>query len=227
MKHNCFWLLLPLFAACGGAPKEMAQPEAIDLGLSVKWASFNVGATSPEGFGNYYSWGIAATVASNSADNYLYAKLAPDGTPMLWKYCNDTDFGANGFSDKRTTIEATDDAATANLGAKWRTPNLDEWKELADTANCIWEWTQVNGVSGCKVTSKKAGFTDKSIFIPAAGFRNNKKVEGDGGTGSYWTASLYEPLPTMAWNVRFTGDEPEIDSGDRYFGNAIRPVAAE
>jgi uncharacterized protein (TIGR02145 family) len=227
MKFNCLWLLLPMLVACGGGQKEMAQPEAIDLGLSVKWASYNVGAASPEDFGNYYAWGYAETSSSNSSDSYKYARLASDGTPLLSKYCNDSAFGTDGFSDGKTTIEAADDAATANLGSKWRTPTLDEWKELADTANCAWEWTRVNGVSGCKVTSKKAGFTDNSIFIPAAGFRNRKSVEGDGGTGSYWTASLYEPFPSMAWNVRFTSDEPEIDSGDRYFGNAIRPVTAE
>ena len=129
----------------------------IDLGLSVKWGTCNIGAKNPEDFGNFYQWGDIKTKESYDWNTYKY------GTDRnnLEKY---------NVKDGKTTLDSEDDAAIANMNEGWRMPTPAEIKELVE--KCTWEWTTVNNVNGYKVTGKNGN----SIFLPAAG---NTLREGD------------------------------------------------
>ena len=143
--------------------------EAVDLGLSVKWATFNVGATKPEEFGDYFSWGETEPRATYYWEGY---KWGPQNA--LTKY-ND--------KDNLTTLAPEDDAATANWGNDWRMPTQEEWQELLD--NCELTSVTENGIKCLKVTSKKEGYTDKFIILPKAGYRNQVSRWG-ADYASYW-----------------------------------------
>ncbi|MGM9817353.1 MAG: hypothetical protein ACI30B_00005, partial [Paludibacteraceae bacterium] len=131
--------------------------EYVDLGLSVKWATCNVGATTPEGYGNYYAWGETAPKETYYYwDNYTMGNGGSTlGDVKLTKYCNNASFGQDDFTDTKTVLDLEDDAANVNWGGKWRMPTDEEWTELRE--NC--EWTLTNdyngtGVAGRIVTSK-------------------------------------------------------------------------
>ncbi|MBR4826748.1 MAG: Ig-like domain-containing protein [Bacteroidales bacterium] len=143
---------------------EPAIPEAVDLGLSsgVKWADINLGAINPEDIGDYYAWGETKPKDYYSRDTY---KWETDG--VLSKYCSVDD--AHSFDE----YGYEDDAARANLGGEWRTPSVDDWKELADPENFTWTWTTRNGVQGYHVKSNKTG---AAIFLPAGGYKENDKI---------------------------------------------------
>ena len=132
--------------------------EYVDLGLSVKWATCNLGANSPEEYGDYFAWGETAPKSDDSWTTYKWCE-GTDST--LTKYNINSDYG---IVDDRTRLEMEDDAACANWGEKWRMPTDAEWSELMD--NCISMWTIQNGVLGRKFVSKKNG---NSIFLPTAG----------------------------------------------------------
>ena len=139
---------------------------AVDLGLSVKWATCNIGAESPEDYGNYYAWG-------GTKDSYLSSNSVTYGVEM-------DDISGN----------AEYDTATANWGSSWRMPTYDEMEELVDS--CTWEWTTQNDVNGYLVT----GSTGNSIFLPAAGYCFGSSLIYAGSNGFYWTSSPYEVEPT-------------------------------
>ncbi|MBR5678842.1 MAG: leucine-rich repeat protein, partial [Paludibacteraceae bacterium] len=135
-------------------------PSVVDLGLSVKWATFNLGASSPTGSGNSYAWGETQPKSSYSWENYKWCKGTEN---TLTKYCYDSTYGNEGYTDAKSTLDLADDAAAANLGGSWRMPTVDEYLELRNTSNCDWTWNenyQDSGVSGYVVTSKKEGYTD-------------------------------------------------------------------
>lgn len=140
----------------------ISVPTAVDLGLSVKWASFNLGATAPEESGLMISWG------SRDENNSITA-------PRIG------DISGNSIYD----------AARAKLGGTWRMPTNSELSELANTDNCTWEWTTMNGVYGYKITSKKTGFENNSIFLPAAGYIYGTALSGQGTNGYYLSGSYY------------------------------------
>ena len=183
---------------------------AVDLGLSVKWATCNVGATSPEEYGNYYAWGETTTKATYSWDTYT---LTTDGGSTFTKY---------NTTDGKTVLELADDAARANWGGAWRMPTDAEWTELRD--NCTWTWTDDyngKGVKGEIVTSNNNG---NSIFLPAAGYRSNDDLNRAGSNGYYWSSSLNSDNPNFAWRVYFySGYVGRYDYG-RYCGLSVRPV---
>ena len=148
-------------------PLENAS-QVVDLGLSVKWASCNLGASSPEGYGDYYAWGETAPKQTYTQENYAWCMGAER---TLTKYCYDSAYGYQGFVDDKRILELADDAAYANLGAGYRTPTCGDWKELFE--NTSHEWTndyQGSGVSGYILTSAVAGYTNRSIFLPCAGY---------------------------------------------------------
>jgi hypothetical protein len=154
--------------------------EAVDLGLSVKWASFNLGATKPEEYGNYYAWGETSTKDYFGADNY---KFYPNGnTYTVSKYIvpNENGYNAWGTPDYNNVLDLEDDAASVNLGEGWRIPSMDDFQELLD--NCSWTPYEFNGVAGYLVKSTINGYQDKSIFLPA-----DESMNGD---GIYWSSVL-------------------------------------
>ena len=190
--------------------------EAVDLGLSVKWANFNIGANAPEVYGNHYAWGEINTKSSYSWNNYLWS----NGTEYsLTKYNTNSSFGA---VDNITSLDSDDDAARAILGEPWRIPTDAEWTELRN--NCIWEWIVNNKYYyyGQMVTSKKNG---NSIFLPAAGpWLVSYENEGGGQGGFYWSSSLNTNNPSEAWGISFYNRGVERQSFSRYRQQSIRPV---
>ena len=195
-----------------------AGVQAVDLGLpsGIKWASCNVGAEKPEDYGNYYAWGEILPKDYYDFGTYKYANGASD---ELTKYCNNASYGDNGFTDNKTTLEPEDDAAHVNWGGSWRMPTDAEWQELRD--NCTWTWTTQNGINGYQVTSQK---NSNSIFLPAAGFRNDTDLSGVGDYGNYWSSSLNENYPYHAWYLYFGPDAVGRSYYYRCSGQSVRPV---
>lgn len=191
----------------------------VDLGLSVKWATCNVGASKPEEYGNYFAWGETTTKSTYDWSTYKYC----DGNyNSLNKYNTNSSIGP---TDNDTILNMDDDAARVNWGDNWRMPTDAEFTELRE--QCIWTWTTHNGVNGYKVTSKKSGYTNSAIFLPAAGDRYGSSYY-EGYSGSYWSSSLNTRYPRFAWGVHFgSGSVDREDYDDRSFGQSVRPVLGE
>ena len=189
--------------------------EYIDLGLSVKWATCNLGATQPWEYGDHYAWGEITTKSNYMRDNYKYG----EGMGVT-KYCNYYGSGYQNFTDGKTMLELMDDAAYQNKGTEWRIPTYDELVELMN--NCTWEWTIFNGINGYKVTSNKAGYTDKSIFLPAAGDNGST----NNTNGYYWSSEnhLGTSDAVKARCLHFNSGTIETMNYYRYYGLNIRPV---
>ena len=193
----------------------------VNLGLpsGLRWASCNVGATTPEGYGNYYAWGETTTKGARDYSWETY-KYANDAYYKLTKYCTDASKSDNGFIDDRMVLEPADDAAHVNWGGSWRMPTATEVDELID--NCTWTWTTTqNGVNGYQVSSKTNG---NSIFLPAAGFRNGTALLSARSTGYYWSSSLYDSVPYDARRLYFHLDYVKRLYYNRCYGFPVRPV---
>jgi hypothetical protein len=190
-----------------------ATPEYVDLGLSVKWATFNVGATKPEEYGDYFAWGETEPKEVYDWSTYKWC----NGSATLTKYNNSSAYGT---VDHKIHLELSDDAARANWGGDWRMPLKTEQDELRN--NCNWTWTTQNGVNGYKVTSKSNG---NSIFLPAAGYRGDSSLDNAGSYGTYWSRSLSTDYPSLAYNLYFNSDGVDwYYDYYRYFGFPVRPV---
>ena len=180
-----------------GDKEEPAVDErAIDLGLSVKWASCNVGATTPEEYGGYYAWGETEEKSSYNESDYLY-------------------YNTNIGND----ISGTQyDVAAVQWGGSWRMPTKAEQDELRN--NCTWEWTTLNGVYGYRVT----GPNGNSIFLPAAGVRFGTGIHYQGSDGSFWSSSLSSSNKNYAYYTLFTEYNYIWSDNYRYDGRSVRPV---
>ena len=190
--------------------------EYVDLGLSVKWATCNVGASKPEEYGDYFAWGEVEPKDEYRWETYKWCDCQAN---TLTKYNTDSSYGT---VDNKTVLEAADDAATVNWGGSWRMPTDVEMTELYE--NCTWTWTTQNGVNGYKVTSKKSGYTNNSIFLPAAGYRDVSSLGSAGSYGYYWSSSLDSDYPLNAWNVYFNSDDVGRYYYTRRYGFSVRPV---
>jgi hypothetical protein len=185
------------------ALREKVEPVAVDMGLSVKWATRNLGATSPEDYGDYFAWG-----ETEPKEVYSWQTYQDD---LRNKY----------NIDGLTTLLLEDDAAHVNWGDKWRIPSNEERNELIDS--CNWEWTTYNDVAGYKATSHKTG---NSIFIPAVGYRGSEKPYYPAGVyGLYWLRNVEGRTYAMLFII-YKDNPPKIDArmGTRCYGFAIRPV---
>ena len=149
----------------------------VDLGLSVYWASCNLGASKPTEYGGYYKW-----------------------------------------------AEIKDDAASVALGGNWRMPTIEEWVELNNTDNCSWTWTSIDGVNGYKVQSKKSGYTDNWLFLPAAGYLEHNRFDV-GSYGYYWSSSLLTGLPYEPWYLYFNSNYVDRNHFGVNIGRSVRPVS--
>ena len=167
----------------------------VDLGLSVKWATCNVGASKPEDYGNYYAWGETSTKTEYTEDNS--------------KTC--------GSIMGDISVNSSYDAARANWGGLWRLPTKAEMKELIN--KCNWKWTTQNGVKGYKVT----GPNGNSIFLPAAGRHYNERHIGE-SNGYYWSATSGGLYWAEHINF-YPDNEFPIYSSYRNYGQPIRPVS--
>lgn len=185
----------------------------VDLGLSVKWATCNVGANNPEDYGDYFAWGETTTKDVYDWSTY---KWCNGSYISLTKYNTSSSYGT---VDNKTTLELSDDAARANWGGSWRLPTDAELTELR--SNCTWTWTIQNGVNGYKVTSKSNG---NSIFLPAAGFREGSSLYYAGSYGGCWSSSLPTYYPYYAYRVYFHSSDVSRSNCGRSGGFPVRPV---
>ena len=194
------------------------EHEYVDLGLpsGTLWATCNVGASKPEDYGDYFAWGETKKKDVYDWDTYKHAKGAID---KLTKYCDKSDYGYNGFADTLTELQPIDDPATANWGNGWYTPKKEQWYELM--AHTDREWTTRNGVKGWLFTSRRNG---KSLFLPAAGFRNDSSLYLAGSCGYYWLSSLDTDDPNIAWRFYFSSGDFSMYYGDRIYGQSVRAV---
>ena len=189
----------------------------VDLGLpsGLLWATCNVGAEAPEDYGDYFAWGETTPKDYYDWSTYQYCNGSYN---TLTKYCNQSNYGYNGFTDNLTTLEPTDDAATANWGNGWRMPTMEEFEELYN--NTTVTWTQQNGVNGRLFTAANGN----SLFMPAAGCRYVSSLYGTGDGGRYWSSSRYMDTPDDAWLLHFYSNLYGMSYYNRYGGHSVRAV---
>ena len=240
-----FALLATVFTSCTKDDDENnSDSNVVDLGLpsGVKWATCNLGATTPWDYGNYYAWGETQTKDDYSWETYKHCNGSAE---TLTKYCYDAEYGNNGFTDNLTTLESADDAATAVLGSYYSMPTDADWDELE--RQCYWVWTKTynnHNVCGYIIYKVKSTYDkgrqvyykdtpsasyslkDAHIFLPAAGFRDDKHQYGAGSDGLYWSATLgaFDPFDACACN--FNGGVVNTWDNDAYrcYGQSVRPV---
>ena len=188
--------------------------EYVDLGLSVKWATCNVGATRPEEYGCYYAWG--ETEEKNKFYWTTYKWWCNGSYYKVTKYCANSSYGT---VDNKTVLDPEDDVAHVKWGGSWRMPTRAEQDELRE--NCIWTWTIQNGVNGYKVTSKTNG---NSIFLPAAGYREATTLFNSGSSGFYWSSSVDGGYSCNAYSLHIHSDFWVWYNVCRYGGFTVRPV---
>ena len=197
--------------------------EMVDLGLSVKWANMNIGADAPEDHGYYFAWGETSTKSSY---------INTSGNPNNYKY------GTRNLGEGLDIAGTENDAAHVNMGNAWRMPTKKEMEELSDSKNCDWKWTSQNNVNGYRVTSKKPGYTDRSIFLPAAGLMVNSSLEGFSSAGSYPTSLQGGDNSSYLWALTFKSNDRDLrndgydivwdwnnKSNYRAWGHCVRAVA--
>lgn len=181
----------------------------VNLGLpsGILWATCNVGANNPEEYGDYFAWAETQPKSVYSGYNYIYYIFENTWHYGYTKYCPNSDYGYNNYTDNLTILQPCDDAAAANYGG--RTPTEMEWRELRD--NCTSTWTTLNGINGQCLT----GPNGNSIFLPNAGYRYEGELRNVGIMGQYWSSSLNINDPQTAWEY--------TDSGNDYIYQASRP----
>ena len=183
--------------------------EYVDLGLSVKWATCNIGTTIPEGYGDYFAWGETEPAPNN---NYISSNCATNGL-------DNSQLQSQGYIDDKGNLTAQHDAATANWEGYWRMPTKNEINELLK--NCTWTWTTQNDVIGYKVTSKTNG---NSIFLPAAGYRDDSSLYRAGYSGFIWSSSLGADDRSNGCSMSFHFSHVYMGAHYRYYGLSVRPV---
>lgn len=187
--------------------------EAIDLGLSVKWASCNVGATSPEECGGYYAWGETEEKIDYTWDTYKYCN---DSNYQITKYCTNSSYGT---VDNKTTLDLKDDVAHVKWGGNWRMPTREELEELF---SCDINWVVYNGVYGYKIT----GPNGNSIFLPLTGYRSGTEILKQDTHGIYRSKTVAN-RSNCAYRLRFDNRSYDFnlwDFAERCLGLTVRPV---
>lgn len=190
---------------------------AVDLGLSVKWATCNIGANSPELYGDYFQWGENEGFnETNQTLSWATYKWCAGSETTMTKYCKNKKYGR---VDNKTVLELADDVAHVKWGGTWRMPTKAEFEELKK--NCTWTWTSQNGMSGYKIVSKKNG---NSIFLSAAGSRGGMKIFGVNEAGLYWTSTLSADNSSKAYDVQLDAAHITFTDIIRAVGLPVRPV---
>lgn len=214
-----FARLLAQLKAAAGIGGSTDKVEYVDLGLPSGnlWAKCNLGASSPEAYGDYYAWGEVEPKQEYTKSNHKWYK---DGAPSqgFTKYNNE---------DGKLTLEDEDDAVIQKIGNGWRTPTLADFRELTNQKYTTIEKTTLNGVAGYQITSKK---NKKSIFIPFAGFKNSEKPQtraiSDDESVAVCMTNLrrIDNMVYNAWTFAFQQDRIGRYGKRRPDGISIRPV---
>lgn len=202
--------------------------EYVDLGLSVNWATCNVGATSPWDYGDYFAWGETETKDNYSWSTYRWCNGSES---TITKYCTDPMYGT---VDNKTVLVSADDAAHVVCGGYWRMPKQADFKELIDNTSQTWKDAgasiEIGGqtvsmpVAGCYCVSKKSGYTGKYIFLPAAGYCSDSSLNSAGSLGSYWSSSLGTNNSNNGRNLYFAQTYFYEGNRIRCYGYTVRPV---
>ena len=181
----------------------------VDLGLpsGLLWATCNVGATTPEEYGDYFAWGETST-----KETYDYDNCPTYGLSI-------SQLQSQGYIDSEGNLTSQYDAARANWGGDWRMPTYFELNELS--TKCTWTWTTRNGVNGYNVE----GPNGNSIFLPAAGYRDESSLYNAGGYGYYWSPEPgRDPYGYNAFYLYFYSDNHRMYSNTLCYGRSVRPV---
>lgn len=184
-----------LTASCDVTVK--ATLAAVDLGLSVKWASYNVGASGPEEYGDYFAWGETDVKSVYDKPSYT-------------------------MTENINTLTSGCDVAAVRMGGSWRMPTDAEWSKLR--SECDWQWTTVDGVDGYKVSGTVEGYTDNWIFLPAAGYKKDSSLEEAGTSGRYWSSGLCTLDKSKSYYTTFTSSGRSGNRCDRFLGLTVRAV---
>ncbi len=195
--------------------------EYVDLGLpsGTLWATCNIGAATPEDYGDYFAWGETTTKSNYNLSTYKYCNGSWD---TMTKYCNNSSYGYNGFTDTLKELEPEDDAAYVNWGSNWCMPSEEQFLELINSSYTTTTWTTQDGKYGRKITSKTNG---NSIFLPTAGYRDVTSLYDASSRGLYWSRTLRTSNPSQARYLDFNSSN--IDTGNyggRCYGQGVRPV---
>ena len=208
-------VIMPELAVTGTGGGGGDEHAYVDLGLpsGLLWATCNVGADTPDAYGDYFAWGETTPKSVYDIDTYQYCNGY-----TLTKYCNNSSYGYNGFTDNLTTLLPEDDAAAANWGNGWRMPTKEEFLELLD--NTTVTWTQQNGVNGYLFTASNGN----SLFLPSAGCHDDSGLLCVGDWGFYWSSSLSTDYPSNAWYFLFSSYGEGVFDESRYDGRSVRAV---
>jgi len=203
-------------------PEDTVTPSGehqwVDLGLpsGTLWATCNVGANSPEEYGDYFAWG--ETAPKDYYDYWGTYKWCNGSSYTMTKYCTHSSYGYNGFTDGKTELDPEDDAAHVNWGPSWRMPTAEQQRELYE--KCSSTWTTLNGVSGRLFT----GPNGNTLFLPAAGERWHESLSGAGSWGYYWSRTLYPDYSYSAYGLRINSGGVDWGGFDRINGFSVRAV---
>lgn len=198
---------------CSATCKVIVKESVVDLGLSVKWGVLNIGATSPEDYGDYYAWGEVEKKTDYSWSTYKFGNKT-----SFSKYNTSSSYGT---VDNKTILDPEDDVAHVKMGGNWRIPTVAEWNELKE--QCTWTLTSDyngTGVGGITVTA----INGNSIFLPAAGFRYGTSLDNR-FCGYYWSSTLFTDAPYNVYEMYFSASSFFKSTGTRYYGYSIRPVS--
>lgn len=186
----------------------------VDLGLpsGTYWATCNVGADSPEDYGNLYAWGETRTKSSYSWRRYFDSINESDRD--FYRY--------NNKSGSPEFLYDEDDAAHVNWGADWHMPTYRQFEELINSKYTTTQWTTQNGTNGRLITSNSNG---NSIFLPASGGANDEVVIDRKYNGFYWTNTPYGR--NGAYIMYFSHKKICLSTHARVSGFSVRPVRAD
>ena len=183
--------------------------EYVDLGLpsGLKWATCNIGASSPEEYGLYFAWGETTGYTAEQVTGGV-------------RRFRSSVYKSGPAASISTDLTLEQDAAHVNLGGNWRMPTYDECQELFNNCNLMWT-DDYNGtrVAGKVFTSK---VNRKSVFFPAAGYCVSSSVGNVGSDGFYWSASWDDS--NNAWYLNFSSGGQNVFNGSRYYGKSVRAV---
>ena len=202
--------------------------DCVDLGLTsgTLWATMNVGATSETDYGSYFQWGDTVDKSNAVCDwsTYKHCNGTAGATDENVKFTKYNVYSSSGTVDNKITLDIEDDAARANMGGDWRIPSLALMEELVSETNNV--SATINGVKGWKFTSKKEGYQNNSIFIPASGYRGDSSFNHQGNQGFVWITLLARSSKSLAYCLHFDSNSTSATSwtATRCYGLTVRGV---